>query len=506
MAAPVTSPHSSISSARPPVAAMKPGEHPSWFLPELPPVSSLPPTPPRAKSDRHQAAPPVLVWLRQEMRLEDNPCLSEAAATGRAVIPVFIVPADDEEGGWPLMGAARYWLHHALNHLQHALTTLGSALVLRDARITGSGGTLQELRRLLHESGATDVYMCEAYEPWRRHRDLQIAAELEAAGVRVHESRGAALYAPWHATPDLKGAHLGFGSVGFFLNGCRDCPEPPPPLPPPHRLAPPTRWPDALPLWALGLARMPVRRDGTVVDWASGIRQFWAAGEASALEALDGFVSGAISSFEGKQRHRADQRNTAVISPYLRFGELSPRTVVHRVQLALGARAPPTFLRRLAWRDLAYWALWRFPSLPDTSFRPHYEQQWWDSDHRKFEAWCAARTGYPLVDAAMTQLWQTGWIPNYMRHVVASFLVEYLNIDWRKGERWFAETLVDADTAINAYMCAPPVHTGAGPSQLQRRNASAQRVRLAACRLMAGVSSLAGGKMVATRVWINGTL
>lgn len=125
-----------------------------------------------------------------------------------------------------------------------------------------------------------------------------------------------------------------------------------------------------------------------------------------------------------------------------------------------GAKRAPSFLRKLAWRDLSYWALWRFPSLADAPFRAHYEAQRWSSDQTHFRRWCRGDTGYPLVDAAMKQLWHVGWMPNYMRHVVASFLVEFLNLDWRLGERWFAHTLVDADTAINAFMWQNGGHSG----------------------------------------------
>lgn len=451
------------SSKRPPVAGRQPtAEHPSWHLPELPPVSSS------SSSMRASSAPlggrateaPVLCWLRQEMRLEDNRALAAAAATGRPVIPLYVHPAEAEEGGWPLVGAAKFWQHHALNNLQHALAALGSGLVLRDGG-TDDGGTLTQLLGVLAESGATDIFYGSCYEPWRQARDAEICKILADAGVRTHCQRGSLLFAPWDARPDEKGGGpLGFGSVGWFLNGCRDCPEPPPPVPAPTRLRTPRVWPSSLPLSALGLARMPRRADGQLIDWARGIRSFWAAGEAGAQAALESFLTDAVRRFEGRQRHRADERSTAVISPYLRFGELSACTVLHRVQEQLGKRAPPTFLRRLAWRDLAYWSLWRFPSLPERSFRPHYDQQWWDEGARPFDAWRAARTGYPLVDAAMTQLWQTGWIPNYMRHVVASCLVEFLNVDWRKGQQWFAETLVDADTAINAYMWQNGGHSG----------------------------------------------
>ena len=198
------------------------------------------------------------------MRLEDNPALVAAAATGRPVIPVFILPAGEEEGGYPLRGAARFWQHHSLNHLQHALSHLGSALVLRDG---ANGGTLAQLLGVLQESAATEVFHCACYEPWLRQRDDEIATSLTAAGVAVHQLVGSILYAPWDAKPDEKaGGPLGFGSVGYFLNGCRDCPEPPPPLPPPTRLRSPSSWPSSLALSALGLAAMPRRTDGSLVD------------------------------------------------------------------------------------------------------------------------------------------------------------------------------------------------------------------------------------------------
>ena len=402
--------HSTALAQRPPVLSYKlSGEHPSWHLRELPPPASstMQDTSFGKHAGKHagkQPSPPVLVWLRQEMRLEDNPALSAAAATGRPVVPLFILPTHAEEGGWPLTGAVRYWQHHTLIHLQHALASLGSALVVRDARSVGERGTAAQLMHLADACGASELYFCASHEPWRRELDAEVTRVLTAAGVRVHELRGSTLYAPWDAKPDERNdSRMGFGSVGWFLNACRECPDPPPPLPPPSRLRAPARWPASLPLSALGLSAMPRRADGSLVDWAAGIRTWWAVGEAGAHAALEAFLEDGVARFEGRQRHRADERNTAVISPYLRFGELSAHTVLHRVQQALGRRAPPTFLRRFAWRDLAYWSLWRFPSLPERGFRPHYDTQWWEADPRPYEAWCAGRTGYPLVDAAMTQ-------------------------------------------------------------------------------------------------------
>ena len=197
----------------------------------------------------------------------------------------------------------------------------------------------------------------------------------------------------------------------------------------------------------------------------------WTIGERGGRKALARFAAGAVKCFadEEKTRFRADLDLTgALISPHVRFGELSPRRVVAEVSKALdrgdGGRAPrslSTFLRRFAWRDLAYWSLWYFPTLCDAPLRPQYEKQAWadaaaacDAGDAcsKLRAWQLGLTGFPLVDAAMRQLWVWGWMPNYVRHVVASFLVEHLHLDWRHGEAWFHDTLVDADAAINAFM------------------------------------------------------
>eukprot|EP00741_Cyanophora_paradoxa_P023236 tig00021579_g22443.t1 len=379
----------------------------------------------------------------------------------RLVIPLFILPPDSEEGGWPLGGAARYWLEQSLGSLEASLREeYGSRLVVR------RGASEACLLALVEEAGAGAVFCNRLYEPWKIRRDEGIAGALRARGVDPEASDA---------------ARMGYGSVGFFLAAVRAHERAPAePLPKPAALARPASWPASVPIAELGLYRMPLRRGGggaagERVDWAAGIRERWGFGEDAARRALARFLREGLRAFEARQsRFRADARNTAEISPYMRFGELGPRTVYHEAQKAAGPRFQPrTFLRRLAWRDLAYWALWAYPELPDRALRPWYESQWWAVPSggpgaalrlaeapAALRAWQRGQTGYPLVDAGMRQLWRTGWMPNYMRHVVAGFLVEFLNADWRHGERWFHDTLVDADLAINAFMWQNGGHSG----------------------------------------------
>jgi deoxyribodipyrimidine photolyase len=429
---------------------------------------------------------PVIVWLRNDLRLRDNPALHAASLTGRPVIPVFVHAPDSEEGGWPLGGAVKLWLHHSLASLNKSLNThCGSRLILRDARTVG---TAAAVAAIAHEVGASAVHFNRVYEPWKVDRDAEITASLRRSGVRVESFAASVLYEPQVVKPDEDEDSLqkGFASVGFWTAAARkhgDPPEPVPSVADNGALCVPAVWPHCVHLSALELATPPRRRrmrdggyskglhplrelcdvdfNGNVL-WAAPILSRWQVGEDGARAALARFLKEGVQQFEGDERFRADQSNTAEISPYMRFGELSPREVYAAASALHGRERSHTFLRRLSWRDLTYWMLWRFPTLPLKGFRPHYDTQRWtlDPDGKLLKAWQQGQTGYPLVDAAMTQLWKTGWMPNYMRHVTAGFLVEFLGLDWRAGERWYHDTLVDADVAINAYMWQNGGHSG----------------------------------------------
>ena len=469
------------------------------------------------------SASPIVVWFRQDLRVRDNPALHAAARTGRPVVAAYVW-CPREEGRWPTGGAARVWLHHALEGLTRTLTrTYGAVLVLRDATRTSS---FEELRDVARACGAKDVYANRVYEPWKIARDDTCEKALASeCGIRYRSFNAGVLYEPWDARPDATDDacwNSGYGSVRFFLRACAALGEPPPPLPAPASMRarlPVERRPRSVALESLGLAEMPRRRGGGgVIDWAAGIRDAWTFGEDGADASLRAFLAEGLAHFDAKRadayaehggasradapkaatdRHRADVRTTARISPYVRHGELSVREVYRAAKAAsVGsrksqARSAGVFLRRLAWRDLAYWSLWRFPHLADEPLRPQYASQWWavpwDPDPRgrgdsvpravsivrrrwdvfapcsndaNLRAWQRGITGYPLVDAAMRELWITGYIPNYMRHVVAGFLIEYLNIDWRHGQLWFHDTLVDADVAIQGFMWQNGGHSG----------------------------------------------
>lgn len=311
-----------------------------------------------------------------------------------------------------------------------------------------SSNYLADLMEVVNFTGARTLIMNDVYEPFLKERDDKICKALKTKGVKVERFHSYLLHEPGCIRTESL-CMRGMGSVSHFMECCRQsCPEPVGvPEEPPECLPAGVNRPESLPFEELGLGRLPKRKDGTVIDWAKVIRESWDFSENGAWEALQLFLSDGIRRYE-KESSRGDQLNTCCISPYLHFGQISPRTVLNEGRYLKS----PKFLRKLAWRDLSYWLLSVFPDLPYAPTRPQYQFQRWSNNKAHLKAWQKGNTGYPLVDAAMRQLWLTGWMNNYMRHVVASFLISYLHISWVEGYRWFQDTLLDADVAINAMM------------------------------------------------------
>ncbi|HYD26665.1 deoxyribodipyrimidine photo-lyase [Brevundimonas sp.] len=375
---------------------------------------------------------PVILWFRQDLRLADNPALDHAMRTGRPLIPVYIL--DDGPAVRRIGAASRWWLEGSLRALAADLDRRGAGLLLR------SGDSETELRRLIAETGADAVFMNRRFEPDAFVHDADIAHALKADGVECHGYNGALLARPGAVWTGSGGAYRVFTP---FFRALLEVAAPPPPMPAPGAIeAVSGLTGDTLDAWALR---------PTAPDWAGGFN--WTPGEAGAAAALTAFVERGLRSYSKGRDHPAEPA-VSRLSPHLHWGEIHPWRAAEAVRRAAsdGRVAPAEaekFVAELGWRDFSAQLLHHFPQMTDTAFRPEYDRMPWRDDPDGLEAWKRGRTGYPVVDAGMRQLWTTGWMHNRVRMIVASFLVKDLLVDWRAGEAWFWDTLVDADLASN---------------------------------------------------------
>lgn len=418
------------------------------------PVASLPQQP-QEKPQAFAAAARggTIVWVRHfDMRIHDNPALSYACSKG---VPVHIVFAwsdaeDAAEGDWRIAGtAAGLWIHHALAGLNQALRQkYGTGLVIRTGETTGAA-----LAACAAECGADEVVTSVAFEPVGVRQDTSAKSVLSAAGVKLRYFQSFLLYDIREVKVDMGSWKGHFGTLTPFHAACSSKGEPPKPLPDPRSLTRPAQHLRCQGLEALRLCPLPVRADGSLVDWEAPILASWDISEAAALGALKRFLApGAGFSRYEKERNLADASGVARISPYLRFGMLSCRLMHWEIKAAGGRHTSVTFWRRLTWRDLAYWQLLHFPKMREVPVRAHYAGQAWNHSKEALTLWQKGQTGFPLVDAGLRELWATGWMAQNVRMAAAVVLCELLNINWVEGEKWFHHTLVDADPAINAMM------------------------------------------------------
>ncbi|ALJ08898.1 deoxyribodipyrimidine photolyase [Brevundimonas sp. DS20] len=372
------------------------------------------------------APKPVVLWFRRDLRLLDNPALNQAAATGRPVLPVFILDRDPDR---PAGAASLWWLDKSLRALDAALRERGSRLILR------RGEALVQLQVLIQGTGADAVFMNRLFEPAAFARDAEIAHELKSAGVDCRGFNGSLLARPGAV---LNGSDAPYKVFTPFMKALLASAEPPPHTTGPRRIETPAEVAsEATDDWGLHPTRP---------DWSKGFD--WTPGEAGAAATLSDFLARGAKTYSGG-RDRPGLSSTSRLSPHLHWGEISPWRAAHRVRETAPAVEAAKFVSELGWRDFSAHLLHHFPTIVDRAFRPEYEAMPWRNDPEGLEAWKRGRTGYPLVDAGMRQLWTTGWMHNRLRMVAASFLVKHLLIDWREGEAWFWDTLVDADLASN---------------------------------------------------------
>ncbi len=368
-------------------------------------------------------AAPSIVWFRRDLRLADQAALLAAAEAG-PVIPVYVL--DDETPRHRRMGAAtRWWLHHSLLSLSEGLRARGSRLILRRGRCE------EVLRDIARETGAQTVHCCAHYEPWWRNAERAVGKVLE---LRCHH--GLTLVP---AGSILSGSGTPYRIYTPFWRALSQHLPPPVPRPAPDIIPAPAHWPSSDEVGDWGL--LP-----TKPDWAAGFRAEWTPGEAGAQARLDAFAPRA--SRYAEQRNLPARAGTSKLSPHLHFGEISPAAAWHATAVAGGSVG--TFQGELGWRDYAQNVILQFPDYGTQPARGGFAAFAWREAPDELRAWQQGRTGYPIVDAGMRELWATGWMHNRVRMIAASFLIKHLLIDWREGERWFWDTLVDADYGSNA--------------------------------------------------------
>lgn len=377
-------------------------------------------------------ASPCILWFRRDLRLDDNLALHKALDQGGGVIPVFIWDLD-EDPSVRAEGAGRWWLHRSLESLARDLKSRGSRLIFRQ------GDPLAQLRKLVEETGATSVTWNRLYEPASRRRDEKVGRSLKQDGIEVIPSQGGLLFEPWAIEKKGGGPYQVFTP---YWRACLDQAEPARPLAAPEKLAVPTLWPQSEDLDAFGLFPQ--------IKWYGHMEKEWVVGETGAAAELKRFIDERVKVY-GEQRDFPDRKGTSRLSPYLHFGEISPRRIWHALKKtpAIQGSGAGKYLSEIGWREFAHHLIYHFPDTVDKPLRPEFEGFPWVTNRKFLKAWQRGRTGVPMVDAGMRELWATGWMHNRVRMIVASFLVKNLLISWREGAAWFWDTLVDADLANN---------------------------------------------------------
>lgn len=378
---------------------------------------------------------PVIVWFREDLRLADNPALDAAARSGRPIAAVYIWESGD--GAPRAIGAAsQWWLDKSLRLLSAALEDGGIRLILR------SGQARKILPALAEETGATAVFWNRRYGRPERDTDAEIKTKLTHSGLECRSFNGRLLMEPWQLQTKDGGWYKVFTPHWRALQSAY---KPPARLPPPKVLKGARADSEHIDDWKL---------HPTKPDWSFGLAEAWEPGEQGAVNRLNEFLDGPIADYSTKRNIPGETLGTSRLSPHLRFGEISPAQIWRSVAARLSADnsledGGRTFLSEIGWREFSYSLLYYNPDLAHENYNAKFNSLKWRKDARAFEAWTRGQTGYPIVDAGMRQLWQTGWMHNRVRMICASFLTKHLLLPWQEGEKWFWDTLVDADPASN---------------------------------------------------------
>lgn len=374
----------------------------------------------------------TLVWYANNLRVDDHPALIAAADRG-TVVPVYVYDPD-YSGPSALGGASKWWLHHSLVALHGRLDSMGSPLILR------KGDPAAELRKVANAVGADRVYFCESIEPDLQTREEDVEHELGKHGIEVERF-------PMHLLWEIGSVMTKDGNpyqvFSPFWKMALKTATPDEPLDAPKKLTPPEKHTKSLDIDELGL--LPV------IEWYTRMEKRWTPGEKGARGRFAAFVEHRLSEYH-EDRNRLDIPGWSAMSPHIHFGEISVRRMWHTIAEDPQwekVKGKEHYLREIGWREFAQHLINHFPRTIDEPLRENFKDFPWVKNKAQFDKWKRGETGYPVVDAAMRNLWAEGWMPNRARMIVASFLCKDLRISWEEGMAWFWDTLVDADLGSN---------------------------------------------------------
>ena len=378
----------------------------------------------------------VLYWIRNDLRLADNPTLTAAIASGLPIVPVFIW-SQEEEGKWPHGAATCAWLERSLAALSGAYVAHGSRLLLRH------GSSREILLTLAAECGAETVFASRRYEPAALRQEASVRDALREREITLKVYNGSLLNAPNDVATQMGEPYKVFTP---YYNACLKREPLVAPYPAPERIPAPAKWPKSDTLSSFNLTPNH--------PWVKKMLRHWDIGEAGAQQRLAAWVDEAVTGYP-VNRDLPGIEGTSTLSPYLHFGEISPRQIAHAVRQYPSHRdeavaANESYIRQLYWREFAHHLLYHFPHTPEEPLKELFGRFPWVKNEDFLKRWQRGQTGYPFVDAGMRELWETGWMHNRVRMVVASFLIKDLRIHWREGADWFWDTLFDADLANNS--------------------------------------------------------
>jgi deoxyribodipyrimidine photo-lyase len=369
----------------------------------------------------------VIYWFRRDLRLLDNPALSEAANAG-PVIPIYIL--DKLQTNYTEGRASRWWQNQSLYSLNKQLN---------HRLLIFNGDPKEIILRLAKVSDSKTVYWNRCYEPWQIEVDSKIERILKEKNINVITRNGSLLWEPWRTLKKDGTPYKVF--TPYFKKRCLSLPEPRKPIPKPLNMI---------------LADIPSKTaiKGNFISpkecsWENKIKKYWRIGEKAAINKLENFLKSGLSSYK-EGRNYPSKKNISMLSPHLHFGEISPNTIWHRVRTSGQSEDSNHYLSELGWREFSYNLLYYFPQLPNKNLQTKFDRFPWRDNSEHLKKWQDGETGYPIIDAGMRELWETGFMHNRLRMIAGSFLVKNLLIHWHYGKEWFWNCLVDADLASNS--------------------------------------------------------